>query len=177
MPARNFDAAMAFILDPQRDGHKHDSAPGEDFATSYGVTTFTWDAAVRDGIVDGALEDATLAQIEAIYRVRFWGACQCDALPNGLDLMLFEQATLAGVGRAVKIMQSIVGASVDGAVGPETLGKIARHDTKELIDKQHDAFLAFLAGLANWKTFRRGWSERELEAKAEAYQLAGISVT
>lgn len=54
-----FDSAIDFILAPDRDGHQNDRAPGETFATAWGITQETWDEAVAEGIVAGTLTDAT----------------------------------------------------------------------------------------------------------------------
>ena len=49
MTAANFEAALKAFW--TFDGAKQDAAPGETFATSYGVTEMTWSAAVETGVV------------------------------------------------------------------------------------------------------------------------------
>ena len=175
MSANNFQAAMDFIWAPDRDGAKNDSAPGEQFATAYGVTQMTWDSAVADGIVSGALADATKDQCEAIYRVRYWNALHASSLQDGVDLMMFNSAVLAGAGHAAKLLQRIVGAEQDGAIGPDTLRHANSFGVKALIDAIADGDEAFFASLANAPLFLRGWTRREEAARQLAYKMARIT--
>ena len=168
----NFEHALDFVW--RFDGFKNDSAPGETFRTSYGVTEGTWAGAVRDGVVEGAFEDMTEAQARAIYRVDFWNAMHCSSLPPGVDVMMFSSGTLAGTGHAVRLLQRIIGAHVDGVVGPETIRKAGSFGLRQLID-------ALAAGDEAWfKTlgkdqFVRGWTRRTEECRQLAYHLARIA--
>lgn len=171
----DFDTSLDFIWGPSRDGQPDDSAPGETFRTSYGVTASTWAYAVDHGIVTGNIEDATRDQCGAIFRAFYWNAMHCSSLPAGVDLLLFEQATLGGTGIVVRIMQGIIGAEADGVVGPETLRLAGSHNVRDMIDRQVQTFLVHLSTLGNWQTFQRGWTNREVAAKAAAYKLARIT--
>ncbi|MEJ0016839.1 MAG: glycosyl hydrolase 108 family protein [Acetobacteraceae bacterium] len=149
MTASNFAAALDFIWGPTRDGHQDDSAPGETFRTSWGMKQMTWDAAVADGIVAGDLAHATKDQCAAIYRARYWNALHCSSLPDGVDLMAFNDATLCGPGHAARLMQRIVGAQQDGAVGPETLRKVGSFGVRALIDRIAAGDLEYFMTLHN----------------------------
>ena len=170
-----FDTALAFIWSADRDGHQQDSAMGEQFRTSWGVTQMTWDSAVADGIVSGDLADATRDQCAAIYRARYWNALRCSQLSPGVALVCFVDGTLTGVGHVAKLLQRIVGTTPDGSIGPMTLSAArayAHGDQRALVNALIDADEAYLAALANAPLFIHGWTRRE-----EALRAAALAVT
>ena len=52
---------------------------------------------------------------------------------TGVDLMVFDMAVNSGPGRAGKILQRVVGATVDGGIGPQTLGMVAKMEPQDII--------------------------------------------
>jgi lysozyme family protein len=173
MPLTTFDAALEFIWDPDRDGHQDDRAPGETFATAWGITAMTWNAAVADGIVTGELADATQEQCAAIYRARYWAPLHCDSFAPGVALVLFADATLTGVGHVARLLQRIVGTVQDGAIGPRTIAAAARWIPDALIGELIGADEAYLATLANAPKFLHGWTRREEQLRTAALVITG----
>jgi lysozyme family protein len=171
----NFQSALDFIWQPQNDGHRNDSAPGENFATVYGVTQPVWDRACEEGLVTGDIATADLAECTAIYHSFYWNAAGCQLLPAGIDLMVFNDAVLCGTGHGSRLLQRVVGAKQDGAVGPKTLALVQRMNTKEVIDQIASGDEAYFASLRNAPRFLNGWTRREKDAQALAYRLAAIN--
>jgi lysozyme family protein len=169
--ATTFDRAINFIWAPNRDGRQDDRAPGESFATAWGITQMTWDHAVAEGVVSGTLAGATRAQCKAIYRANYWDPPHCDALDPGVAFVLFNNAVLSGVEAAVRLLQRIVGAVEDGVVGPHTLRMANAMPAKELIDRLTAADETYLASLRNAPMFIRGWDRREWACRDEALTL------
>jgi lysozyme family protein len=167
-----FHLALDFIWHPDRDGHQDDTAPGEVFRTSYGVTQATWDDAAADGIVSGDLTDATQDQCASIYRARFWNVLRCDAFSPGVALVLFSDATLTGTGHVARLLQRLVVTVEDGVIGPRTISAANRWVPRRLIAALIAADMDYLAGLANAPKFIRGWTRRE-----EALRTAALSMT
>jgi lysozyme family protein len=168
-----FDRAIAFIWSPDRDGHQNDRAPGESFATAWGITQMTWDQAVTDGVVTGDLADATRAQCKAIYRANYWDPLHCGSLDPGVAFVLFNDAVLSGVDAAVRLLQRIVGATEDGIVGPQTLRLANAMSAPQLIDRLTVADEKYLASLGNAPLFIRGWDRREVACQTAALALTG----
>lgn len=172
----SFGLALAFVwqpgFDPPSDGdHVTPGDPGGE--TNGGVTATTWAAAVQSGIVKGALEAATRAQLAAVLRVNFWGAV-CDALPPGLDLLFFNGRMMSG--GFPKLLQQCVGmmgADVDGLIGANTIGVVDTSDARTLINALSGAHYAYLTRLKTWTEFSGGWTTRLVAAKAEALRLVG----
>lgn len=170
-----FRYGMRFIWDPSRDGNSNDSAPGEPFATRFGVTQMTWDGAVRDGIAKGTLADASLGQLGNIYLVRYWQAMSLTGLPTAVGFCLFCDATLTGVGHCARLLQYLVGTEADGAIGPMTLAAaeayISMHGQAVAVDQIITAQLTYLASLRNAPQFLRGWTARERAEQALAHEI------
>jgi lysozyme family protein len=61
------------------------------------------------------------AEAAAIYKSLYWDGCNGDALPAGLDLMLFDFAVNSGPVKAIKTLQGVLKVRADGLVGPLTL--------------------------------------------------------
>jgi len=59
---------------------------------------------------------------------RYWMPLQCDALPAGLDLQIFDDSFNTGVSTAAKKLQRVLGAQPDGLIGNVTLGLIQTFD-------------------------------------------------
>jgi lysozyme family protein len=175
MTAANYPASLAFVwrkgFDSPDDGfHVTPGDPGG--GTKGGVIRVTWDSAVRVGIVKGSLAAATNDQLSAVLETAFWGPT-CDALPDGLDLLLFNGRMMSG--RFPRLFQQCLGFTaedVDGWIGPESL-KVARsREPETLIDAISGAHYAYLAGLAEWSEFGAGWTTRLKAVQAAAIALA-----
>ncbi|HSG62644.1 MAG TPA: putative peptidoglycan-binding domain-containing protein, partial [Pseudomonadales bacterium] len=83
-----------------------------------------------------------------------------DDLPAGVNYCVFDAAVNSGTGRAAKWLQEAVGAVADGAIGPNTLAKVAAHDADSLVNAYCDIRLNFLKSLKTFDTFGKGWTRR-----------------
>jgi lysozyme family protein len=157
------------------DGFKDDRAAGENFATAYGVTQYTWGYAVSEGIVKGDIANATQADCDNILHALYWNVCRCSSMPPGANLMLFNNSVLAGAGHAIRQLQRVLGLDQDGIVGPRTIQAANSFGDKPLIDALTAADDAYLQALANAPLYLNGWMRRENDAKVLAYQMAGVA--
>ena len=119
------------------------------------------------------LRNITDEQLAHVYRTGYWDKCKCDELPAGVDYAVFDSAVNSGPGRGAKWLQGVVGASEDGAIGPNTLAKLANHDPRTIIGEMMDRRLQFLQGLRTWDTFGLGWGRRVQGVRKEALKMAG----
>lgn len=81
--------------------------------------------------------------IDAYYKV-LWVASGVVNLPAELAPAVFDFAVHSGKDRAVKTLQGVVGAEVDGDLGPQTVGKITplTNDAKKLRKLRNDYVIA-----------------------------------
>lgn len=167
------------VCDPialQFDDTKNDAAVGENFSTSWAVTQFTWEGAVRGGIVpDKPLSQATFAECQNIRRVQFWNAMRCDLLLPGCDLMVYYTGLGCGPGHSVRLAQRIAGVEQDGVLGPITALAIKGMGAKAFIDAAFAADDQYYESLASAPLYVNGWERGEKIIQLAAYKLAGIT--
>ena len=85
---------------------------------------------------------------------------KCDEIPNGLDLCLFDFGVNAGPGRAAKFLQKIIGTTVDGGIGPQTLNALQQkiggdddYGISDIIKEYQSARQEYYEGLLNKKCY------------------------
>ena len=162
MSAPDWTTCIAFTLAAEGGLVDDPNDPG-------GLTNFGISQAAYPNVDIRAL---TPANASAIYAHDYWTPVQGDALPAGVDLMVFDMAVNAGVGESGKILQRCVGVDADGAIGPVTLLAVKGAHAASLITSLSAAQLAYYQGLSGWTTFGQGWSARVSERTAHANALA-----
>lgn len=152
----------------------HPKDPGG--ATNMGITLRTLAGFLGDPKTTvQRLKEMTKAEAAKIYKIQYWDKVHGDRLPAGLDYAVFDFAVNSGTSRAVKELQKIVGAGVDGIIGFETLSKVKSSslNPKQLANELCKARLAFMKRLKHWPTFKNGWSRRVEEVRQMAVSLVG----
>ena len=95
-----------------------------------------------------------------------------DYLPDGVDWSVFDWAVNSGPARAATALQRCVGATVDGVIGPKTVGHVVDIPAEKTIE-----FLAmerekFYRSLNTFDTFGKGWLRRNEETREKAVEMA-----
>jgi lysozyme family protein len=116
------------------------------------------------------------SEVSAIYRQQYWDAVRADELPSGVAYCVFDAAVNSGPGRAVRWLQKMVGAKMDGIVGNETLSLAASIPPETIINKFCDYRLAFVRRLRHFDAFGRGWERRIREVRAQSVAWATNAV-
>lgn len=121
-------------------------------ATKYGITLATWKKVGYDKNGDRAItaEDIKLLtedDYNRVFKLNYWDACWGDHIKNqSVANLLIDFAYNSGVSRAIRHVQSLVGAKQDGIMGPATLSAI--NDFKQgqwvLFDKLKVDRIAYL---------------------------------
>lgn len=133
--------------------------------------------------------DATAADVKAmpldvaknIYKAKYWDAVRGDELPAGVDYCVFDYGVNSGIHRAIPLLQRIVGVTVDGKMGLETITATIRAcSTQEgrdaVINHYQNDRLVFLQSLGTWSHFGKGWGTRVREVRALALKMsAGVT--
>lgn len=170
MTASNFPAALAAILKYEGGWTNNPADPGG--ATNLGVTQKTLSDWLGRRASIAEVRMLTPETVAPIYKARYWDAIQGDALPAGVDLIVFDTAVNSGPGRAAKLLQGAVGTIADGSIGPATLAAVAAHSATDIIDRFSAAHEAFYRGLPTFATFGKGWMNRLRAVHALALQMA-----
>lgn len=161
----NFDLALKTVLLFEGGYSDHPSDPGG--ATNLGITQAVLSAwrkerGIGTPVTKESVRRLTLDEASDIYHNHYWQACQCDKLPSGIDLAVFDCAVNQGVGRAVKLLQASVQVTSDGVLGPKTLAAIEKTDEDALLMEFMARRMFAYGTLKIFDVFGLGWSRRAL---------------
>ena len=67
------------------------------------------------------IRSLTEEEAKAIYRRDYWDPLMADELPAKLAVVAFDCAVNQGTGRAIRLLQSLLGVEADGKIGPKTI--------------------------------------------------------
>lgn len=149
-----FDEALEVVLRHEGGFSDHAADPGG--KTRYGIT----ETVAREHGYAGDMRDLPLELATQIYRKAYWDKASCDALPAPIRLHVFDHAVNAGPPRAIRTLQTAVGTTADGIIGPKTLMACNSMPALRLVAKLSALRLEHLAGLPTWPAFSRGWVRR-----------------
>lgn len=172
--ANTFDACLAFTL--QQEGGYSDDPNDPGGATNYGITLATLQTYTgNQALTADDIRNISMATVQAIYRADYWNRLQCDALPAGVDLMVFDSGVNIGTGRAARVLQEaagLTGTDVDGAIGPHTLSVVGGVAASTMIANLAGQQRAYYQALANFPIYGRGWLARVDRREATANTMA-----
>ena len=169
MSAENYHKCLELILHHEGGYVNHPKDPGGE--TNLGVTKRVYEE--WGGTKE--MVDLTVEDVAPIYEKNYWGRVKGDDLPSGLDLCVFDFAVNAGPGRAAKYLQSMIGTTVDGGIGPNTLRAVGNYveevGLQSAIENYQESRQRYYEKLSTFETFGRGWTRRVEETTAEAVAL------
>jgi lysozyme family protein len=174
----SFEQSLKFVLADE--GKFSDIPEDRGGPTNQGITLktlkeyhahFDYGDFDHDGDVD--IEDIRLLdtpeEAAPIYRRWFWDAVQGDALPAGVDYIIFDSAVNHGPINAGRFLQRASNRQrgnlvTDGIIGPATIQRVQGHDRQELITdilRERDIFYRkIIARDPSQEKFFRGWMNR-----------------
>ncbi|MEW6096546.1 MAG: glycosyl hydrolase 108 family protein [bacterium] len=100
----NFDKALQFTLIWEGECSNDSLDPGG--LTVYGISARYHPQQVKkmyDLYINGEKE-AAKDLAEAIYKQNYWDACDCDNLPNKVDIAIFDTAVNLGINKAKEFL-------------------------------------------------------------------------
>lgn len=168
---RNWDKCFDMVI--VHEGGYVDNPADPGGATNLGCTKAVWEQYVGHSVTKDDIKNLTKADVKPLYKKRYWDAIHGDALPSGLDYCIFDCAINSGVNRASKFIQEIVGVSVDGAIGNNTIAAITQINPITLINEYSDKRQSFLESLKTFATFGKGWTQRVKDVRIKSLEMAG----
>lgn len=167
----NFEKCLEMLLVHEGGFVNHPSDPGG--MTNLGVTKQTWQEWVGHDVSEKEMRNLTPTMVAPLYKRKYWDACRADELVSGVDYCVFDIAVNSGVGRAIKLLQSVVGATPDGGFGSITAALVqkAEADPVRLIELLSAKRLEFMQSLKSFPIFGKGWSRRVAEVKEAALKM------
>lgn len=162
----NYAQALKQVL--KYEGGKVDNPKDPGGRTAYGVTQDTYNAwRKKQGLPNADVFTISQSEVAAIYKYEYWDAIRGDDLPSGVDFAVFDYAINSGVSKAAKTLQSVVGVTQDGQIGPQTIQAAKTYVAMAVTNKR----LAFMQSLSIWSTFGKGWSARIADVKNQIIAL------
>ena len=168
----NFEACFKEVLKHEGGFVNHPKDPGG--ITNLGVTKKTWQEWVGHEVSADDMKALKPEDVKPLYHNRFWDACKCDDLPTGVDYCVFDTAVNSGKVRAIKFLQSVVGAVPDGAIGPITIASANNKGSRLIIEQFCDKREAFWRSLPTFETFGKGWLRRGNEVRSKALEMVNV---
>ena len=160
-----FDRAVHFVLE-QEGGLVDDPAdPG-------GLTHFGIALAEHPHMTADQIRSLTVDEAIAIYHSEYWVPIEGDALPMGIDFAALDCAVNQGVRGCVQFMQGAARVTVDGIIGPATLGALRAVPPIELLARFTALRIERYSVQPEWKRFGNGWTHRAILASLEAVNHA-----
>jgi lysozyme family protein len=165
----NYDKCLKTILHHEGGYVNHPKDPGGE--TNLGVTKRVYQE--HGGTKD--MKDLLVEDVAPIYKKGYWDKIKGDDLPGGLDLCVFDFGVNAGPGRAAKFLQQMIGTTVDGGIGPNTLAKVEEYVREngehETVKKYQEMRQKYYEQLSTFATFGRGWTRRVEETTKLALDI------
>jgi lysozyme family protein len=167
---QNWDEAFKHILKHEGGYVDHKLDPGG--MTNLGVTKRVWEEWTHKPAKESDMRALTPEMVAPLYKKKYWDVVCGDDLPAGVDLCVFDAAVNAGVGRASKFLQQVVGVTVDGQIGPKTISAVTSKPADEIIEAFCALREAHYKSLNTFDTFGKGWMRRLASIKAESTDMA-----
>ena len=165
----NYDKCLETILHHEGGYVNHPKDPGGE--TNLGVTKRVYEE--HGGTKD--MKELTVEDVAPIYKSGYWDKMKGDDLPSGLDLCVFDFGVNAGPGRAAKFLQQMIGTTVDGGIGPNTLAKVEEYVREngehETVKKYQEMRQKYYEQLSTFATFGKGWTRRVEETTKLALDI------
>ena len=165
----NYEHCLEMILHHEGGYVNHPKDPGGE--TNLGVTKRVYEE--WGGEKD--MTDLLVEDVAPIYQKNYWDRCKCDDLPSGLDLCVFDFAVNAGPSRSAKYLQKLIGTTVDGGIGPNTLKSVHNYveevGLETAIEDYQSARQEYYEALDTFDTFGRGWTRRVEETTSSALEM------
>lgn len=109
---------------------------------------------------DVNIKALTRAQAIDIYRADYWDKIKGDQLPAGVAFQVLDAAVNHGARVASRWLQTSIGVTADGIIGPVTLEAVRRADAAETVLLFNATRLEFYTDVTTFARFGRGWTRR-----------------
>ena len=133
----NFGEALSLVLHHEGGYVDHPKDPGG--RPNMGITQRVYESYLGREVTEEDMRSLPPNHASEIYRRDYWDMVKGDELPLGIDYAVFDWAVNSGPGTVARELQKLVGVSIDGAIGPQTLAAVSSEDIPELITKLAEA--------------------------------------
>lgn len=118
-----FEKAVEFVL--AREGGYSNDVHDKGGETNFGIS--------KRAHPDVDIKNLTREQAKVIYRLDYYDKCRCGEMPFPIGFALFDSAVNQGPSAAIRMLQKSLKVTVDGVLGPETMGAIQRANVPDML--------------------------------------------
>lgn len=169
-----FAVCLAEVLHHEGGFVDHPRDPGG--MTNLGITRKTWEDWTGKPASEADMRGLTVAKVTPLYRANYWDKVAGDDLHPALALCVFDFAVNASPARAARYLQTMLGVTRDGIVGPATVeaarGFVATVGAGEAVRRFQQSRRNYYKQLGTFDTFGRGWLRR-----VDAVETAALKLT
>jgi len=156
-----------------RDPGNYGDGHGNPGSTNLGVTSAVYAKWTGKPAPREVMKKITKEDVKPIYKKNYYDRFACDELEQispGLSWSVFDMCVNSG-NRGAKILQKVVGANPDGAIGKRTMALVKGQNPKYMIERYAELRQQFYEGLKTFKTFGKGWTRRTKETKEQSLDM------
>ena len=174
----DFERCYAFLMKSEGGFSNDQRDPGNRLpdgragCTNCGVTQAAWERWVDHKVTQDDMRALTPAIVKPFYHSEYWNTSRGDDLPVGVDYLVFDFGVNHGPKPARVMLQEVVGADPDGAIGQVTLAAVSAQPVLRLIDAYSDAKAAYYKSLHN-AYYEEGWLNRVAAVRLNALSMVG----
>lgn len=137
--------------------------------TNLGISAPVWGAWTHAAVTPAIMRSLTRADTDPLYRAWYWLPVRGPDLPSPLALMIYDFAVNAGVRESVRELETSLGTSPDGVIGPNDLAAIVGiTDMIAALQRLFAAHDAHYRSNAEYGIFGTGWENRLHSCLAQA---------
>lgn len=125
-----------------------------------GLTKFGISSKSHPTLTHEQIASLTKEQAASIYERDYWNSPRINEMPEIFRLPVFDACVLQGVKTAISLLQQVIGAKVDGIIGPETLGRLSQCDPYATLTAYMATRAFAIARLDAFETYGHGWMRR-----------------
>lgn len=135
-------------------------------ATNMGITLSTYMAhkgLESKEVALAQLKNLTEEEAVEIYRSGYWNQVSGGKLASGIDIFVADWAIHSGPQRAIIELQSLIGVTPDGILGPISMEALKEEDPARLLQDLHNERFNFYHDITYGKStrkFLKGWLNR-----------------
>lgn len=172
----SLDAALDHVLAHEGGWANDPQDPGG--CTMRGITLNTFRANGHPAASCATLRRSSVAEARRIYTVAFWPRVSGDALPPGVDLLVFDHGVNAGPARAVTLLRQAVGvaARVPLAQVLAAVERVYGRGPAALVRTLAERREGYYRSLKQFPRYGRGWLRRVAAAEQAALDLVAADL-
>lgn len=152
----DFNKAVEFVL-------KHEGGYVNDPNDAGGETKFGISKRAYPNV---DIKNLTREQAIEIYRRDYWNQLP-EGLPAVIHCVLFDCAVNAGIGRALRILQSAIKVKQDGRWGKLSQTALNKYDVNDVLLNFVTERVMFYSTLTTFSRYGKGWVNRSLATLIE----------